>query len=68
MNEHMVRRMIASLSEEQRDGLGGMLVGLAAKAIGEVEDSIEDGAEREAYELGKHIGALEFLVEEYEKL
>ena len=68
MNEESVRRMIAGLSEDVKYELGGMLVGLAVKVIKEVEDSIEDGREREVYELGKHIGVLEHSVEEYEKL
>lgn len=68
MNKDMVRRMISSLSEDQRDNLGDMLMGLTLKMISEADDSIEDGREREVFELGKQIGVLEYLVEEYDSL
>ena len=68
MNKDMVRRMISSLSEDQKDNLGDMLMGLTLKMISEAEDSIEDGREREVFELGKQIGVLEFLAEEYDSL
>ena len=68
MNKDMVRRMISSLSDDQKDNLGDMLMGLTLKMISEAEDSIEDGREREVYELGKQIGVLEFLAEEYDSL
>lgn len=68
MNEDVLRQIIGKLNENETDRLGGMLIGLAVKAIGKVEDSIEDGREREVYELGKHIGVLEHFVEEYEKV
>lgn len=68
MNKDMVRRMISSLSEDQRDNLGDMLMGLTLKMISEADDSIEDGREREVFELGKQIGVLEFLAEEYDSL
>ena len=68
MNEEMVRRMVANLSEEQKEGLGDMLMGMTVKMVDKVEASIEDGREREVFELGKQIGVLEHLAEEYEKL
>ena len=68
MNEHMVRRMIEGLSEEQKEGLGDMLMGMTLKMVDKVEASIEDGREREVFELGKQIGVLEHLAEEYERL
>lgn len=68
MNKDMIRRMVSSLSEDQRDDLGDMLMGLTLKKVGEVEDSIADGREREVYELGKQIGVLEHLAEEYDNL
>ena len=68
MNKDMVRRMISSLSDDQKDNLGDMLMGLTLKMISEAEDSIEDGREREVFELGKQIGVLEFLAEEYDSL
>lgn len=68
MNEEVIRSMIGRLSEDEKDGLGNMLMGLTLKMISEVEDSIEDGREREVFELGKQIGVLEHLAEEYEKL
>ena len=68
MNEEVIRSMIGRLSEDEKDGLGNMLMGLTLKMISEVEDSIEDGREREVFELGKQIGVLEHLAEEYERL
>ena len=68
MNKDMIRRMVSGLSKDQQDDLGDVLMGLTLKAIGEVEDSIEDGREREVFEIGKQIGVLEFLAEEYDSL
>lgn len=68
MNEDVIRQIIEKLDEDEKDGLGGLLVALSVKAIREIEDSIKDGREREIFEVGKHIGVLEHLMEEYEKL
>ena len=68
MNKDMIRRMVSGLSDDQRDNLGDMLMGLTLKMISEADDSIEDGREREVFELGKQIGVLEFLAEEYDSL
>ena len=68
MNKDMIRRMVSGLNDDQKDNLGDMLMGLTLKMISEADDSIEDGREREVYELGKQIGVLEHLAEEYDKL
>lgn len=67
MNEEMVRRMLGKLSDSERDTLADKLMGTTTKAIREAEDSIKDGGERKAYELGKQVGVLEFLMGQYEK-
>lgn len=68
MNKDMIRRMVSGLNDDQKDNLGDMLMGLTLKMISEADDSIEDGREREVFELGKQIGVLEHLAEEYDKL
>ena len=68
MNKDMIRRMVSGLNDDQKDNLGDMLMGLTLKMISEADDSIEDGREREVFELGKQIGVLEFLAEEYDSL
>ena len=67
MNKDLIRSMLGRLSEDEQDRLGHMLIDLTVDAIDEAEDSIEDGREREVYELGKQIGVLEHFMEEYEK-
>ena len=68
MNKDMIRRMVSGLNDDQKDNLGDMLMGLTLKMISEADDSIEDGREREVFEIGKQIGVLEFLAEEYDSL
>lgn len=67
MNKELIRKMVNRMSSDEMDELGGILTTLTLEAIKDTEDSIEDGREREVYELGKQIGTLEFIMNEYNK-